>query len=1010
MKYKINKTNYRDFGVISENTLEPRSYFVPFSSFALLKNTDFRDERKKSDKAFLLSGEWDFRFYKDADRIPSTLNTDSGSWDKITVPCTWQRTGYSEPVYLNCPYEFKTVAPALPEKMPGAVYRRFFTVGSTDKVFILSFLGVANNADVYVNGEYAGYREGTHNTAEYDISALVKKGENELVVVMRKWCTGSFLEAQDMFRENGIQRDVLLYECDKTFIRDYSLVSVKKGRTYDLGCTVDICGNTDGCKVRAYLVRGGEVTAELEADASAETKLSFKKIRAEEWSAEIPNVYEVYFSLEKDGKETECVRQLYGFRTIEIACNVYLWNGQNIKMKGVNHHDTHLTKGYAIGTEDYEKDVRLMKEFNVNAVRTSHYPPDPVFHQLATVYGIYVADEADIETHGCSELYGFVDFLSMSPAWIPRYVDRVRRMYRRDRNNCDIALWSLGNESGGYVCHDACYDFIKSAGSDIPVFYEGVSGTKRFAYDVSSEMYTSIPELKKMAEGKHTRRYSVKDGKDLFLTRPFFMCEYAHAMGVGPGNLKEYWDEFYRHDFMMGGCIWEWADHTVLHENDKYKYKYTYGGDHGEPQHDGHFCVDGLFYADRRPHTGALEMKAAYRPVLCEAADKAGRYVFTNTNRFRSSGYLRIVWELLENGEVTDSGEFVKDIAPKKSAEIRIAHKAPCAEDAFLNISYYDGDSLAASEQLVLSEITEREIAPEYSLDPIGIGTAGGKTRITFANGYAEFGEDGNLAAYNVGGRDLANTVPASGRSITANITRAFIDNDNGIYRNNRYADFRTAYIADSYMTGAEIENGVATVYRTDEIRFADSESGFDMNYEISFDAGGKMVIRFTLTGSCIEEADLPVCGFMFEMPRAFDNVKYYGRGEAENMPDFTLQAPVGVYSAKVADMDEPYVFPQDSGVHCDCRYLEVTDESGHGLRISCNNNFAFSAHNYTQAALQKAAHREDLADENTTVLSLNAFVRGIGSSSCGPDTLDEYKLKCSAYGDFFASFEFIPV
>ena len=991
MKYNINTGHYRDFDVLHINALPPRAYFIPFGSERKLAETDFRNERKSSDKVRLLSGEWDFRFYKDCAKMPARLDTEKGKFDKITVPCMWQRTGYQEPVYLNCPYEFKTFAPFLPDTMPSAIYRKLFNVDTLKKAYILTFLGVANNADIFVNGEFVGYREGTHNTTEYDITKLIHAGENELVLVMHKWCNGSFLEAQDMFRENGINRDVLLYEYEDAYIYDYKLVAEKTGRTYSLSADVKLCGELSDKTLTVKIVRDGKAVTELTTEANADTNIKFTKLTVDEWNAEIPAYYEIYFILRDTKGDIDCARQLYGFRTIKIDGNVYLFNGKAIKMKGVNHHDTHLTKGYAMGIEDYELDVKLMKEFNVNAVRTSHYPPDPIFHQLATVYGLYIMDEGDIETHGCDELYGFCGELSMNPAWANRYVDRIQRMYFRDRNNGCIAMWSLGNESHGYYCQDRCYEFIKSENSDIPVFYEGVIRTKRFAYDVASEMYTSIPELKKLAMGEHRARHSFVDGKDLFATRPFFLCEYAHAMGVGPGNLKEYWDVIYDNDFMMGGCIWEWADHTVLHENDKYKYRYTYGGDHGEPQHDGHFCVDGLFYSDRRPHTGALEMKAVYRPVICKFAN--GKLTFTNTNRFRSTEYIDFCWEILQDGMVIDSGEFLKDIPAEKSATV----KAPFvikdkSADTFLNIRYYDDDFLIAMEQLPINDVTEYSVAVEPSDYGISLTNAEGYYIVEWADGYAVIaGKNGNLISYNCGGKAYISDSTEQ-KGFVPNFTRAFNDNDNGfLYWKKDNIKLLDAQVEDGRLLNANMTRGVVTFNAIRRVTFG--EKSIDMLISTAFDAFGKMAVTGKIYPDAMENVDVPRVGLNIALDRSLENAKYYGRGRAENLPDFNIQAPMGTYSAKVADMDEPYVFPQDSGNHGDTRYLILTDDNGKGVKISGVKPFSFSVHHYTQDVLQKAQHREDLTDMNGTFLSLDGFVRGIGSSSCGPDTLPEYKI-----------------
>ncbi len=516
MKYTVNKTNFRDFSFYELNKREGRAYFIPFSDKETLEKTDFRKERFSSDLVRVLSGEWEFKYYAHAADLPVNFDTEKTEFDKITVPSTWQRTGYEPPVYLNCPYEIETKPPALPEDMSAGVYRKTFEVTDTDKVFLLNFLGVCPCIDLYVNGEYAGYSEGSHNTAEFDISSLIKKGENEILVVIHKWSVGTFLECQDMFRENGIFRDVLLCEFPKTYINDFYLRTARKADGYSLNATVSVVGDREGYTVEILAKdKNGGVLFNDEADVNI--PMNFYDLDVEEWSAEIPVLYEVYITLKKDGKPVETLRSYLGFKNVRINKNVFLFNGEKIKFKGVNHHDTHEKTGYVMTVEDLEKDLVLMKKLNVNAIRTSHYPPDPHLLMLADYYGFYVVDEADIETHGCGcSPHNRINLISSDMKWAPRYIDRCVRMYNRDRNHACITMWSLGNEAGGIKCHDACYDVLRKLCPEIPVHYEGACRSPRLGYDVISEMYTHQDDVTKVGEG--TR------GK-LFRQKPFLLCE-----------------------------------------------------------------------------------------------------------------------------------------------------------------------------------------------------------------------------------------------------------------------------------------------------------------------------------------------------------------------------------------------------------------------------------------------------------------------------------------------------
>ncbi|MCL2514290.1 MAG: hypothetical protein FWF08_10345, partial [Oscillospiraceae bacterium] len=571
MKYRIDFKNFRDFRVIEKNKLPARSYFIPQTTAGNFKSVDFRSERYNSDMVTMLSGEWDFKFYKSCLKIPDIFNATHIRFDKINVPCTWQRTGYQEPVYLNCPYEFKTLPPNVPEDMPAGVYRKTFNIDDLSKNHILTFLGAASCLDIYVNGKFVGYSEGSHNSAEFDITPFIKEGKNELLAVMFKWCNGSFLEAQDMFRENGIFRDVYITSHNKTFIFDYHAKTDKGEKGYNLEVSANILGNTDNYSLNIILMFNNNMIAQKSIEASENTCIIFENLDVIEWNPEIPTLYELIITLKNGNKEEMAIRSSTGFKNIEIGGPVFYFNGKKIKMKGVNHHDTHPVKGYAMSLEDLEKDVLLMKDFNVNAVRTSHYPPDPAFLMLADFYGLYAIDEADIETHGTYDLGLDVNHISNDVKWAPRYVDRVARMYERDKNRSCVTMWSLGNEAGGYKCQDRCYKYLKSTGTEIPVHYQDVLRTKRFAYDVISDMYDHLDKMKLTLTKKRGTNYKNK---------PFFLCEYCHAMGLGPGSLEDYWKIIYADDRFMGGCIWEWADHAVYHEplTKKYPYKYTYGG------------------------------------------------------------------------------------------------------------------------------------------------------------------------------------------------------------------------------------------------------------------------------------------------------------------------------------------------------------------------------------------------------------------------------------------------
>ena len=452
MKYSVHRNLHTDFSIYEENKLEERSYFIPFSSVKKLAKTDYKNERYESDRVTMLSGEWDFAYYEKLSYVPEILDTDNMGFDKVTVPCTWQRTGYDQIAYINTRYPFPKKPPHIPADVAVGIYRKTVDIKNSSNRRTLSFLGVAGAVAVYVNGEYVGYSEGSHNTAEFDITAFLNNGKNEIVAVNYKWSNGSYLECQDMFRENGIFRDVFITEFAGSYINDFTLRSSKNSDgTYNLDISVDGCFE----KNTKIEITSAEKEPVISTELLPEKGVSLLNLTVDEWTAETPNLCELTIVLYKDDKEIEAIRTYYGFKNVEIKGEVFLFNGKAIKFKGVNHHDTHMTKGYAMSLEDMELDIQLMKAYNCNAVRTSHYPPDPAFLTMCDMYGLYVVDEADIETHGFYAVPHTTynpNRLSNDTRWTMHYLDRVKRMYGRDKNHPSITMWSLGNESGGYRC------------------------------------------------------------------------------------------------------------------------------------------------------------------------------------------------------------------------------------------------------------------------------------------------------------------------------------------------------------------------------------------------------------------------------------------------------------------------------------------------------------------------------------------------------------------------------
>lgn len=983
MKYTVNKINYNDFSVYEINKLEGRGYSIPYSSKEALKKTSFKKERISSDIVKVLSGKWQFRYYKSNKELPDILDTDKVAFDTITVPSTWQRTGYEAPAYINCPYAFDDKPPYVPNEQSVGVYRKSFNVDDINKTFIISFLGVISCLDLYVNGNFVGYSEGAHNTAEFNITEYITEGENELIAVVHKWSNGTFLECQDMFRENGIFRDVLLYEMPETYLNDVYYRPKETSKGWNLDISIAVNGSTDGYTLSAEIYDGKKLIASKTADAADSASIAFKSLDVKSWNAEIPTLYTAFLTLYKGDAEIMSVRNYIGFKTVKIKKDIFTVNGKKIKIKGVNHHDTHYKNGYVMSYDDLENDIKLMKSLNVNAVRTSHYPPDAQFIVLCDIYGLYVIDEADIETHGCAcDPHKNFDLISHDPEWAPRYLDRVKRMYLRDRSRAGIIMWSLGNEAGGYACQDVCYEYLHDVCPEIPVHYEGVVRTARHSYDVVSEMYTSHKDVEK--SGKHTR------GKK-YTPKPFFLCEYAHAMGVGPGGLEEYWKIFYKYDNLMGGCIWEWADHAVYHPNGKLKF--TYGGDHGEWRHDGNFCVDGLVYPDRRLHTGAKEMKNVYRPVRAEYKD--GVITFTNTNRFRNTAYLTAVWELVKNGNILlAADELALNIEPEEKLEHKVDISLPKGDvDCHLNIYYYDGDNEVAFEQFALKE--EYEFDKTKAKDKLSLESDSEKSTIKFNGGSITFSnKTGMLESYVVNSKELINSTPSYAKGFVPNIFRALLDNDPRVrdkWLDAGYDDYK-CNCSDFELELKKDKAEVEITYKLKSKKTLLPLAKVEIEYKIYADGLIKIEAKFNAIAKKRVAATLPRFGLTLEMPKEFRNVEYYGMGPDENLSDLYAQAMVGVYNTTVEEMDEPYIKPQDSGNRTKTRYLSVTDTEGDGIKFVYDDEyFNFNVRAYSQKLLQNAKHQEDLHDENTTVVNIDGFTRGTGTGSCGPDVLPQF-------------------
>ncbi len=1011
MKYTIDKSNYRDFDVFAKNRLPRRSYFIPYPDRTSAEAVSPAQKRYQSPKVRCLNGDWDFRFYPRPAEVPAVLDTDEVSWDRIPVPGCWQFYGYDKPFYVNIRYQFPFNPPKIPEEEkvgkvftimgndnkigpvwqdPGeeynfvGIYRTTFDVSDLTKRYEISFLGVASCIDCYVNGQFAGYAEGAHNTAEFDLTSLVKEGTNEMVCVVHRWCNGSYLESQDMFRNNGIFRDVLLRVSDPADIFDIGFRTKKENGKYTATVSAKLYQDAlaknapGGGPVNVTIEDGGVIwTAQAEVK-DGRAKAVLEGLDVEEWSAENPKLYDLF--VETGGT---CIHTRVGFKTIEINGRLYTINGSRVKFKGVNHHDSTPTGGYTMTPEEIERDMKLCKEFNIDTVRTSHYPPDPYLLEICDELGIYVVDEADIETHGTftAQFPPSYNQISHNPAWKEHYLDRAKALFQRDKLHPCVVLWSLGNEAGGYCNQDAMYAYLK-ARTDIPIHYESAIHSKRRAYDVGSEMYPSAAQVHKVGEG--TAR--VKELND----RPYFMCEYVHAMGVGPGGAEEYWKEIYNYDSLMGGCIWEMTDHAVLHPDGTY----TYGGDHGEWEHDGNFCVDGIFYPDRKPSTGAWVMRHVYRPIRVSWLG-TDRFEIFNTTAFSEGSRYQIEARFSDGTKQTivpEAGPLSRDVI---ALETEGCVKAAAAAQTDALVDFVTTDTVTGREvsveQIVLAPWVTGMPEKDENRTPDGVLTLiDGRPSISVA-ALAESCAEGFEDGFEPAKEDEKTPVLTASDPYTI-LFRAPTDNERNPYPNapdpRPFIQQTSSTASVEYLEGGKIRIvskiavGRKAFAVTDEYQCV--REGVLVTSRICPDASGK---KWSIPG--LPAGILPRFGKAFALDESFDGVTYLARC-GESYVDMEQQFPIRKTECTVADMTEPNIRPQESGNRRECRYVTLDNGAYEVTFTAVGKPFELGIKPYTDKALLSMKHREDEVRTGTYV-TLSGIMMGIGTGSCGPATLPQY-------------------
>ena len=989
---------YENLSVLHENTMPARAYYIPASK----RMDNLVEHREESDRMQLLNGTWKFQYFNSIYDIQDSFfekNYDTENFDEIQVPSVWQMAGYDTHQYTNIRYPFPFDPPYVPQDIPCGAYVHNFEYSRDEKASkaFLNFEGVDSCFYVWINGSYIGYSQVSHMTSEFDVTDVLQDGTNTVAVLVMKWCDGSYLEDQDKFRMSGIFRDVYILKRPKQAISDYHI----KTRIEDMLAKVEI-------EMKFYFPLNVKISIEdrngavVALGSIAEEGTAVLEIASPElWNTENPYLYKLILET-----ENEVIVDHIALRKIEIKDQVIYLNGQKIKFRGVNRHDSDPVTGFTISLEQLTTDLTLMKQHNFNAIRSSHYPNAPFFYEMCDKYGFMVIDEADIEAHGPFMIYRKEDTdynrfkrwnekIADDPVWEEAIVDRVKLMVERDKNRFCIVMWSMGNESA-YGCNfEKALEWTKNFDPDRITQYESAryrNYDETYDYsnlDVYSRMYPALSEI---------QEYLDKDG-----SKPFLLVEYCHSMGNGPGDFEDYFQMIQDNDKMCGGFVWEWCDHAIAHGTaENGKTIYAYGGDHGEEIHDGNFCMDGLVYPDRTVHTGLLEYKNVYRPARVISYDKeSGELVLHNYMDFDDlKDYVKISYELTQDGLVISKGilpEF--SVAPHGEGKTNLKINVPENGKCYLKLIYHlkkelpllDEDHILGFDEIEVSkEDTKCKLAEKWIP----------KTVVD-----SELQVNENDTQIHIKGREFAYTIDKrtalftemkfAGREylnhpMELNIWRAPTDNDMYIKSEWKKAHYDKAYTR-AYTTevvqgkhGVKITSHASVVAET-------VQKILDVTITWKIEAAGKIDADIAVTKDD-EFPDLPRFGVRMFLDKKLSAVRYFGMGPQESYCDKHQAASHGLYHANVDDLHEDYIRPQENGSHYDCEYVELNN-SRYGIVASAEKAFSFNASYYTQEELEKKTHNYELTESDSVVFCVDYALNGIGSNSCGPVVLDQYRF-----------------
>ena len=989
---------YENLSVLHENTMPARAYYIPASR----RMDNLVEHREESDRMQLLNGTWKFQYFNSIYDIQDSFfekNYDTENFDEIQVPSVWQMAGYDTHQYTNIRYPFPFDPPYVPQDIPCGAYVHTFEYSRDEKApkSFLNFEGVDSCFYVWINGSYIGYSQVSHMTSEFDVTDVLQDGTNTVAVLVMKWCDGSYLEDQDKFRMSGIFRDVYILKRPKQAISDYHI----KTRIEDMLAKVEI-------EMKFYSPLNVKISIEdrngavVALGSIAEEGTAVLEIASPElWNTENPYLYKLILET-----ENEVIVDHIALRKIEIKDQVIYLNGQKIKFRGVNRHDSDPVTGFTINLEQITTDLTLMKQHNFNAIRSSHYPNAPFFYEMCDKYGFMVIDEADIEAHGPFMIYRKEDTdynrfkrwnekIADDPVWEEAIVDRVKLMVERDKNRFCIVMWSMGNESA-YGCNfEKALEWTKNFDPDRITQYESAryrNYDETYDYsnlDVYSRMYPALSEI---------QEYLDKDG-----SKPFLLVEYCHSMGNGPGDFEDYFQMIQDNDKMCGGFVWEWCDHAIAHGTaENGKTIYAYGGDHGEEIHDGNFCMDGLVYSDRTVHTGLLEYKNVYRPARVISYDKeSGELVLHNYMDFDNlKDYVKISYELTQDGLLIGKGKLAEvSVVPHSEGKTNLQVNVPENGKCYLKLTYHLKKEMPLLEEDYILGFDEIEVSQKDAKCQL----AEKWVEKTVTDSELQVSEDDTKI--HIKGREFAYTIDRrtalftemkfAGREylnhpMELNIWRAPTDNDMYIKSEWKKAHYDKAYTR-AYTTevvqgkhGVKITSHASVVAET-------VQKILDVTITWKIEAAGKIDADIAVTKDD-EFPDLPRFGVRMFLDKKLSAVRYFGMGPQESYCDKHQAASHGLYRADVGDLHEDYIRPQENGSHYDCEYVELNN-SRYGIVASAEKAFSFNASYYTQEELEKKTHNYELIESDSVVFCVDYALNGIGSNSCGPVVLDQYRF-----------------